>query len=79
MQYAAFIINILPSLCRPKSRKGMFSIMVSILSGSLVRLFIIMPMPMTPPSSIVFGTRNSSMAKAAIIEPMVSIKNSIKI
>lgn len=53
--------------------------MVSILNGSFVRLFIMIPIPIMPPSRIVFGTRNSSMAKAAMTEPIDSIRNSVKI
>ena len=43
--------------------------MVRILNGIWVRLFTMMPIPITPPSKIVQGTRNSSMANAAMAAP----------
>ena len=71
-----FTINVTPSFREPIRRNGMFRTMVRILNGIWVRLFTMMPIPMTPPSKIVQGTRNSSMANAAMADPTVNIRKS---
>ena len=48
---------------------GTLSRMVRAASGNPVRCETVMPMPITPPSRMVFGTRNSSTAKAAMADP----------
>ena len=67
-------MNILPSCLEPIIRNGTLRTIVRILRDTSVRLLIMIPM--TPPSSMVFGTRNSSIANAAITAPSVSITNS---
>ena len=69
-------MNILPSCLEPIIRNGTLRTIVRILRDTPVRLLIMIPIPMTPPSSMVFGTRNSSIANAAITAPSVSITNS---
>ena len=76
MEYPALTMNIRPSCLDPIIRNGTFKTIVRILSDTPVRLLIIIPIPMTPPSRMVFGTRNSSIANAAITAPRVSITNS---
>ena len=58
-----------PSLMPPRMTKGAFRIIVSRARGTPVTCESIMPTPMTPPSRMVLGTRNSSTAKAAMAEP----------
>ena len=73
IENAAFTTNIFPSFLIPIKRNGRLRTIVSMLSDIPVRFLIIMPIPITPPSRIVLGTRNSSIAKAAITAPTASI------
>ncbi len=67
---ADFTMNCFPIFRLPISKNGIFNTTVKILRETPVILWIIMPIPTTPPSKMVQGTRNSSMAKAAMMAPM---------
>ena len=72
-----FIKNTFPRCLDPRIRNGILNTMVRILSEMPLRLFTMMPIPITPPSRIVQGTRNSSIANAAMTAPIVIITKSI--
>ena len=55
---------------------GRLNTMVNTLRAMPVRLLSIMPIPTIPPSNMVQGTKNSSMAKAAMIAPIARRKKS---
>ena len=72
IENAARTVNPRPSLTPPSTRKGTLRSTVRSASGIPVTCETIMPTPMTPPSRMVLGTRNSSTANAAMAEPSAS-------